>query len=229
MNAASLFRWASLACSYPDPATRRELARETPGEFGAHDPSAAIRSADDLESDYVELFDRGARTTPLYGTGFGRGQGSGLGDRLADVAGFYRAFGVEIAGLERPDHLAVELEFYAWLLCKTELLEATGDREGVEIVLDARRKFLAEHLGPLARSAALLPPVAGHPVFGPRLTWTSDLVARECAALGVEAEVREPVPGPEEPESVRCAVAPELVTLSGRGARVGANGFGSRS
>jgi nitrate reductase assembly molybdenum cofactor insertion protein NarJ len=221
MSAAPHFRRASLAASYPDPETRAALAQpvtEDGDDAGAPDLDAAARAGDDLESDYIELFDLGARTAPLHGTGFGRGQGSGLGDRLADVAAFYRAFGVEIAGSERPDHLAVELEFYAWLLLKAEHLEAIGDREGVEVVLDARRKFLAEPLGP----AALLPSVVAHPVFGPRLAWISDLVGRECAALGVEAEPREPAPGPEEPESFRCAAAPDLVTLSGRRARAGA-------
>lgn len=221
MSAAPAFRWASLAASYPDRATREALAVSFPGGAGQPAADAALSAADDLESDYIELFDRGARTAPLHGTGFGRGQGSGLGDRLADVAAFFRAFGVEIAGLERPDHLAVELEFYGWLLLKTDHLQVIGDREGVEIVLDARRKFLAEHLGPLARSAALLPSVVAHPVFGPRLAWISDLVSRECAALGVEAEPGEPVAGPEEPEELRCAAAPELVTLSGRGTRSG--------
>ena len=72
--------------------------------------------------------------------------------RMADVAGFYRAFGVEPSddNRERPDHIALELEFMAWLIAKeTRALEAGGAEaeEHSEICRDAQKKFFAEHLG----------------------------------------------------------------------------------
>ena len=72
--------------------------------------------------------------------------------RMADVAGFYRAFGVEVSDdrRERPDHIALELEFMSYLIAKeTRALEAGGAEaaERAEICRDAQRKFFAEHLG----------------------------------------------------------------------------------
>ncbi|MDP2950488.1 MAG: molecular chaperone TorD family protein [Chloroflexota bacterium] len=69
--------------------------------------------------------------------------------QLADVAGFYRAFGLEVGGErhERPDHLAVELEFMYFLALKEAHACRSGHAEGAEICIDAQKKFLQDHLG----------------------------------------------------------------------------------
>lgn len=76
--------------------------------------------------------------------------------RMADVAGFYRAFGVEMRpGSGRPDHIAAELEF-AHLLAVKELvaLEQGDGDEPVAICRDASRSFLRDHLQPFATRLA---------------------------------------------------------------------------
>lgn len=67
--------------------------------------------------------------------------------QMADVAGFYRAFGLNVSPErhERADHIALELEFAALLLTKKRLAERESE-EAVMIVQDARRKFLKDHL-----------------------------------------------------------------------------------
>jgi TorA maturation chaperone TorD len=72
--------------------------------------------------------------------------------QMADVAGFYRAFGVEPTRLsERPDHLVQELEFEALLLLKKRMaLEAARVDPSAEqkagVCQDARAKFFKDHV-----------------------------------------------------------------------------------
>lgn len=67
---------------------------------------------------------------------------------MADVAGFYRAFGVEVVpGGERPDHLVAELEFMHLLALKQAI--ASSEQDGGEHAIlchDAARAFLHDHL-----------------------------------------------------------------------------------
>jgi DMSO reductase family type II enzyme chaperone len=71
---------------------------------------------------------------------------------MADVAGFYRAFGVVLdEGAERPDHIAAELEFMNLLAVKEAIArQLEGDDEHAEICRDASRAFLRDHLGRFA-------------------------------------------------------------------------------
>lgn len=210
MSAAS-FQIASIALSYPGPENRSRLARLA-GAFGSAlpevAPAAGLLDTEGvaLESEYVRLFDHGSAENPLHETGYGRDRSLAIGERLADVAGFYHAFGVDPVGEERADHLAVELEFYAWLLLKTDYLAGAGDREGAEIVLDARRKFLRDHLGPLAEAVARRPQIAAHTTFGMLTSWIGALVAGEREALAVAIEPLDHLPSGPEPDEVTCAV-----------------------
>lgn len=71
--------------------------------------------------------------------------------QMADVAGFYRAFGLNVspARHERTDHVTLELEFSAFLLMKKRLA-ARGDFDqaavAAAVVQAARCNFLKDHL-----------------------------------------------------------------------------------
>jgi TorA maturation chaperone TorD len=69
--------------------------------------------------------------------------------RLADVAAFYQAFGLEVSGRagERLDHITVEAEFLYVLLAKEAAALDQANPEGAEISREARRKFFYEHVG----------------------------------------------------------------------------------
>jgi TorA maturation chaperone TorD len=132
---------------------------------------------------------------------------------MADVAGFYRAFGLRVAPGERPDHVAAELEFYGWLQAREAQARARGETEGAEVCRDARRKFLRDHLGrwlPLL-AARLRERGAG---FHARVAeLAAALVAREARDLGVEPEpTAPPVPHPE-PECFNCPGLQNLHSL----------------
>ncbi|HKI32869.1 MAG TPA: molecular chaperone TorD family protein [Gemmataceae bacterium] len=73
--------------------------------------------------------------------------------QLADVAGFYRAFGLEPSRgwPERPDHLALELEFLALLLAKKRLASAGAEDDNeaaarARVCAEAEDAFFRDHL-----------------------------------------------------------------------------------
>lgn len=66
---------------------------------------------------------------------------------LADVEGFYRAFGVRIAEPVEPDGLVAELEFLGMLAHKGLHARLAGETEGAEVCDSAYRAFLTDHLG----------------------------------------------------------------------------------
>ncbi|MEZ4492263.1 MAG: molecular chaperone TorD family protein [Dehalococcoidia bacterium] len=69
---------------------------------------------------------------------------------MADVAGFYSAFGLKVGGREREqaDHIAgVELEFMSFMALKLAYAIEYMGPEQVEIALDTQRTFLRDHLG----------------------------------------------------------------------------------
>lgn len=65
---------------------------------------------------------------------------------MADIAGFYRAFGMGIQG-ERPDHIGAELEFMHLAARKEAEAAWKGLREETELCASIQRKFLQDHLG----------------------------------------------------------------------------------
>lgn len=68
---------------------------------------------------------------------------------LADMKGFYQAFDLQIADSERDrgDNIIFQTEFLGHLSLREALLREEGKREGVEVVVEARRSFLEDHLG----------------------------------------------------------------------------------
>lgn len=70
---------------------------------------------------------------------------------LADIAGFYRAFGLErAAGAERPDHLSAEFEFLSFLAMKESYALENRKVEPADVSRAAERLFLSEHTGRFA-------------------------------------------------------------------------------
>lgn len=70
---------------------------------------------------------------------------------LADVSGFYRAFGLDRAdGAERPDHLSAEFEFLSFLAMKESYARENGKEDSADVCRDAERLFLSEHTGRFA-------------------------------------------------------------------------------
>jgi DMSO reductase family type II enzyme chaperone len=110
--------------------------------------------------DYLDVF--GHTTSPdcpPYEGEYGQAHIFQKSHVLADLQGFYKAFGVEISPVfkDRPDHLSVELEFMHLLALKEAYaLLHQHDDDKVEVCQRAQESFLAMHLAPWAISFALM-------------------------------------------------------------------------
>lgn len=71
------------------------------------------------------------------------------GAQLADIAGFYAAFGVKTSRLHptTPDEIATELEFMSLITRKEAYALVRGWEEHATTARDAGRRFLETHLG----------------------------------------------------------------------------------
>jgi putative dimethyl sulfoxide reductase chaperone len=124
-----------------EPAVAEPLAR-----FAAlaRETDAAV-----VGDEYVFLFDRGAKVPPYEGAWEDAPQLAGKAALLADVAGFYAAFGL-VPGEAQPDvedHIAAECEFMSALALKEAYALAEHDDEGVAITSAAQSRFVGDHLG----------------------------------------------------------------------------------
>jgi TorA maturation chaperone TorD len=135
-----------------------------------------------------------ARECPPYETDYHAAEGFFRAQQLADVAGFYRAFGLEPsrAAPERPDHLALELEFMAFLMLKERLARnAAGDPEAAELAevcREAQRGFCADHLAWWVPSFATgLRRKAGGGFYGAVADVLAAFLPLERARLGLPA------------------------------------------
>ncbi|MBI3960070.1 MAG: molecular chaperone TorD family protein, partial [Chloroflexi bacterium] len=111
---------------------------------------------------------------------------------LADLGGFYRAFGFGLGAevRERPDHIAVELEFMHILTLKETYALMGGRHEEAAICHEAQTSFLADHLAHwLPLFAQSLARNGGAEPYLTLARWTVAFVQVEAAALQVEIDI----------------------------------------
>lgn len=197
--------WGLLACAfrYPDaemtqtlsdPARRLEL-RSATGHLAERHSATRMRllrhlrgagrsSVETLQESYGRLFGHAVRgQCPPYELEYGRRDIVQQAPELADIVGFYTAFGLEIgaASHERADHVSVECEFMSVLAMKEAWAESVGDEAGLETIRSAQRAFLADHLGrwfpAFARRVAQ---ADGRGFFGSLAAFGLDFIGDEC-------------------------------------------------
>jgi len=135
---------------------------------------------------------------------------------LADVGGFYQAFGLMPADRrrERPDHITLQLEFMAALLgLERQAAQSTDParRQRVVVCRDAQRKFLHEHLAWWVPAfCRMLQKENSGGFFEAAGFFLSALIPAERSLLDVPAPSEHAAPStlerPEECEG--CALAP---------------------
>lgn len=135
---------------------------------------------------------------------------------MADVAGFYRAFGLapSSSGRERADHVAVELEFMRVLTYKEAVARVRHGRDKVYICRRAQRRFWREHLGTwLPLFARALRAKAGSGFYAGLASLLEGFARAEARELGNAPEAK-PAQGPLPPEAdctgddTGCPLAP---------------------
>lgn len=105
---------------------------------------AAASTPASLRADaYTVLFD-GAVACPADESMYVRRDKGAI---LADICGFYRAFGFKPAAVnhEKPDHVVTELQFVAVLLVMLGGAIRSGDEQAARITREALAAFTAEH------------------------------------------------------------------------------------
>jgi TorA maturation chaperone TorD len=160
LERASLYRLLGGALARPQAERLAELAQAAEALAPAIEPAvrgplarfaAAARATDAaaVGDEYVFLFDRGAKVPPYEGAWGEAPQLAGKAALLADIAGFYAAFGLE-PGDGQPDvedHIAAECEFMSALALKEAYALAESDDEGAAITRAAQSRFVGDHLG----------------------------------------------------------------------------------
>lgn len=104
----------------------------------------------DLQSEHRRVFSNVITLDcPPYETLFGNDHVFAQSQVMGDIAGFYRAFGVELSKdiHERLDHLSVEFEFMHFMAYKESYSRCHDGGDKTQIVLDAQKKFVKNHIG----------------------------------------------------------------------------------
>jgi TorA maturation chaperone TorD len=204
LGRAALYRLLGAVFAYPGPERCAEIARlagsiPATSLADARVPPAlatlarAAREADPaaVAAEYVFLFDRQVQCSPHEG-GYGDGPRlAGKSALLADIAGFYTAFGLapSTGEPEVEDHIVAELEFMSALAVKEAWALAAAEAEGLAITRAAQAAFLADHLGrwavAFAEAIAAATPLAYYTTSAALLSlW----VSAECERLGVTSQ-----------------------------------------
>ena len=226
LRRASLYRVLGGAFAYPTAERIEALARAASTlALSEHDTglrnaiagfasAAYTTDADAAGTEYVFLFDREARCPAHEGAWGEAAATAGRVARLADIAGFYRAFGFEAAGAqpESEDHLVPELEFMSAIALKQAWAIVESHHERADIVDDAGTKFLTEHLGRWARTFAhALAGATALPYYTTAATLLCEWIAADVARLGATPDAIGDATSidPVQAESFECPMAPE--------------------
>jgi TorA maturation chaperone TorD len=175
---------------------------------------------DRLGESYQEIFGHTAHgQLPPYESEYGSGDVFRQAQELADIGGFYRAFGLEMSRSrhERNDHIAAECEFLSLLATKEAYDVVEGDLESCEAVRKAERLFLRDHAAGFGRAfARSLERSSGHALYRAAGQLCFDFLTSECSRFEVPPgrEVLELRPTVEAEPPMACGGC-ELANLPG--------------
>lgn len=157
----------------------------------------APREPDGLRSKHIGIFGYTVgKANPPYETEWGGTHIFEQTQELADIAGFYRAWGLEVSdqAKERPDHVSVETEFMSYMALKEAYALEKGNSEGASISREVQVKFLGEHLGRwIPAFASALEDGAKEGFYAFLARAIREWVAGDAGELGAKPEPLKPI------------------------------------
>ncbi len=224
LGRGAVYRLLGAAFAYPQAWRFQELAHVAGMAAGAPTTADALRplfarfadAARDaapaaVAAEYVFLFDRQVRCPPYEGAYGAARSLAGKPAQLADIAGFYAAFGLSATATQpdMEDHVAAELEFLSALAFKEAYARGEEHAEGLAVTRAAEAAFLRDHLGCWAEAfAAEVQAATPLPFYVTAAELLAAWVRAEVDALGVQpARVAGP-DAPAEEETFTCPMAP---------------------
>lgn len=163
---SKVYEFLSAGFLYPNPALVDFLAGHVPEvkvclehlgddesatRLGNFAESAGNLSTEALQGEYLDVFSHSiSKECPPYETDYGQAHIFQKSHTLADIAGFYSAFGLQLSPSfkDRQDHISAEMEFMHFLTLKEAHATVKGHpEEKIALCREAQRKFLDEHLG----------------------------------------------------------------------------------
>jgi TorA maturation chaperone TorD len=225
LTRAAVYRLLGTAFARPSPSTvaavaeAAELAAPASGaevatRLRALAAAARASAPDEVARAYVNALERPTGCSPYEGSYGAAPLLAGKGAVLADIAGFYAAFGMTPGSAEVEDHIAAELEFMSVLALKEAAALAEGLDEALEVTRAAESAFLGGHLGRWGASfAEALNGMSTVAYYANAAELLADWVAADLEALGLAVsplEVRQAA-DPEAARPFACPMAgPEL-------------------
>ncbi|MFN3471917.1 MAG: molecular chaperone [Aquificaceae bacterium] len=157
---AYVYSFLSVAFSYPSEEILEELRgglddlslslKELGLEFDTNTLRRVIEEGKgrilDLKGEWTSLFSTSLKA-PANETAYEMDKAARKAWELADIEGFYRAFGLEVKPPTEPDSLVAELEFMAYLIKKEMYAQERGMEEEAKITKEAYTTFFRDHIG----------------------------------------------------------------------------------
>lgn len=220
LGRSAVYELLALAFAYPDSDWREDLAavlgdlrdHESVAALGIEQALAALASAFDasdtaeIAAEHNRLFAGevpcSAHETEYASDPFAKAR------QLADISGFYRAFGLETGDTRGlPDFIATEFEFMSFITRKEAFAAVQGWDHRAEICANAQRSFLEAHLGRWLPAFARELASMGGPFFRASAALADAFVAAEVAHCGARpTPITSRIGRPEDAESFTCGL-----------------------
>jgi len=240
---AGLYRFLSTAFLHPTPSLVRDLQgtllevsvqRYLDLQSGLSDSSRQLIASakslssslehvrhDSLEHEYNRLFAHlGSTVCPPYESEYGFENIFQKTQAMADIAGFYGAYELDVndENRERPDFLATECEFMSYLCLNEAYAREHGAAEQLSTCVDTQKKFIAEHLARwVVPFVKILSGTTTHDFYRDLSRLLDLFIKQEVELLGLEVRpipdpVRKPVSAPEPGGCDACSPGVQFQT-----------------